>query len=119
MSELKTSTEEILVHLVCPGVGARDYHLAVGATLADLLRLSETSMVSQAVFIDGVALEEAVPLHSGAMVTIVPRSSNAAGSEPWRATIPAFCDDALFQEYSDAVKARRDDVNVDEEAQYG
>src|ERR1022692_1375604 len=52
MSELKTSTEEILVHLVRPGVGERDYHLSAGATLADLLRLSETSTTNQAVFID-------------------------------------------------------------------
>ena len=38
MSEPRTSTEEILVHFVRPGVGTRDYHLAEGATLADLFR---------------------------------------------------------------------------------
>jgi hypothetical protein len=119
MGELKTSTEEILVHLVCPGVGARDYRLAVGATLADLLRLLETSMVSQAVFVDGLTPEEARPLHEGAVVTILPRPGNGAVREPWRATISAFRDEVLFQEYLDAVKVRRDEVNVDEEAPHG
>ena len=46
MSVLKTSTEEILVHLVSPGVGARDYHLDAAATLADLLRLSGASIAN-------------------------------------------------------------------------
>jgi hypothetical protein len=31
MGELKGSTEEILVHLVRPGLGVQDYHLAEGA----------------------------------------------------------------------------------------
>ena len=119
MSELKTSTEEILVHLVRPGVGERDYHLSAGATLADLLRLSETSTTNQAVFIDGAPPEEVLPLHEGVVVTIVPRPRNNAGDEPWRATIPAFRDEALFQEYSDALKARRQEVNPDEEGQDG
>jgi len=114
MSELKTSTERILVHLVRPGVGARDYHLSAGATLADLLRLSETSMTNQAVFVDGVPPEEVVPLCEGVVVTIVPRPGNAAGDAPWRATVPAFQDEALFQEYSDALKACRHEVNADE-----
>ena len=46
-------------------------------------------------------------LHEGVIVTIVPRPRNAVGDEPWRATIPAFQDEALFQEYFDALKARR------------
>jgi hypothetical protein len=114
MSERKTSTEDILVHLVRPGVGARDYHLSAGATLADLLRLSETSTTNKTVFVDGVPPEEVLPLHEGAVVTIVPRPRDAAGDEPWRATIPAFRDEALFQEYSEALKARRHEVNSDE-----
>jgi hypothetical protein len=88
MSELKTSTEEILVHLVRPGVGARDYHLPAGATLADLLRVSETPTTNQAVFVDGVPPEEILPLHQGVVVMIVPRPRYAAGEEPWRTTIP-------------------------------
>ena len=76
-------------------------------------------MTNQAVFIDGVPPEEAVGLHEGAVVTIVPRPRNGAGDEPWRATIPAFQDEALFQEYSDALKARRDEVDPDEEGQDG
>jgi hypothetical protein len=119
MSKSKTSTEEILVHLVRPGVGTRDYHLSAGATLAELLRLSETSTTNQAVFIDGVPPEEVLTLHEGVVVTIVPRPRYAAGDEPWRATVPAFQDEALFQEYSDALKVLRDEVNPDEEGRDG
>jgi hypothetical protein len=36
----KTSTADIPVHPVRPGVAARDYHLTEGATLADLRRRS-------------------------------------------------------------------------------
>lgn len=107
MSELKTSTAEIVVHLLRPGVGAGDYHLAEGATLADLLRLSGASTINQAVFVDGVPPEESLPLHNGVVVTIVPRPRNAATEEPWRAAVPSFRDEALFQEYSEALKARR------------
>jgi len=114
MSELKTSTEEILVHLVRPCVGARNYHLSAGATLADLLRLSETSTTNQAVFVDGIPPEEVLPLREGVVVTIMPRPRNAAGDEPWRAAVPAFRDEALFQEYSDALKARRYEDNPEE-----
>jgi hypothetical protein len=119
MSELKTSTEQILVHLVRPRVGAQDFHLFAGATLADLLRLSETSTTNQAVFVDGVSPEEMLTLHAGVVVTIAPRLRNSAGDEPWRATIPAFQDEALFREYSDTLKARRDEVIPDEEGQDG
>ncbi len=103
MSEPKTSTAEILVHLVRPGVGTRDYHLFEGATFADLLRLSGTLLSNQAVFIDGVSPEEALPLHDGMVVTVVPK--NTPGDEPWRAIVPAFRDDAVFEEYSEALKA--------------
>jgi hypothetical protein len=119
MSELKTSTAEILVHLVRPGVAKQDYHLAAGATVGDLVRLSQTSMENQAIFVDGVPLEETLPLHEGASVTIVPRPRNAAGAEPWRASIPAFQDEALFQEYSETVRDRRQEINPREEAQEG
>ena len=64
MIEPKTSAVEILVHLVRPG-RACDYHLSEGATLADLLRLSGTSTMNQAVFVDGVPPEESLPLHNG------------------------------------------------------
>jgi len=114
MSEPKTSMVEILVHLVRPAVGARDYHLPEGATLADLLRLSRASTTHQAVFVDGVPPEEALSLRDGAVVTIVPRPANAATDEPWRATIPAFRDEALFQEYDETLKARRQAVDPEE-----
>ena len=68
MSEPKITTAEILVHLVRPGVGAGDYRLSEGATLADLLRHSEASTGNQSVFVDGVSSKESLPLHNGAVV---------------------------------------------------
>ena len=108
MNEARTSTEEILVHFVRPGVCAHDYHLAEGTTLAELLRLSGVSTTNQAVFIDGIPPEEALPLRDGAVVTIVPRPRNAAGEEPWRASVPAFRDEDIAREYSEAMRARRE-----------
>ena len=115
MSELKTSTEEILVHLIEPDVRTREYRLSSGATLADLLRVSETSIVNQTVFVDGLGAEDPMPLRDGAVVTIIPRPRNAMGSEPWRSAIPAFRDEALFQEYSNAIMTNRDEVYPDED----
>jgi hypothetical protein len=109
MNEARTSTEEILVHFVRPGVGTREYHLSEGATLADLLRLSGVSTTNQAVFIDGVPPEEALPLRDGVVVTLVPRPRNAPGDEPWRAPVPAFRDEEISREYSEAMKARREE----------
>jgi hypothetical protein len=107
MGKLKTSSEEILVHLARPGVGIQDFHLTVGATLADLLRQSGTLMTEQDVLVDGIPPEEGLPLSMGVVVTVVPCPANGAGNEPWRAAMPAFRDEALFQEYSEALKARR------------
>ena len=97
MSELKTSTEEILVHVVRPNVGARDYRMSAGATLADLLRLAETSIENQAILVDGVLTADLVQLHAGAVVTILPEAKKAAGTEPWRVPIPAFRDEPYFK----------------------
>jgi hypothetical protein len=107
MPEPKTSTEEIVVHLMRPGSGVRDYHLAEGATLADLLLLSGTSTMNHAVLVDGVTPDEAVTLREGAVVTIVPQPSGAVVIEPWRAAIPAFRDEVLYQEYSEVLRALR------------
>jgi len=107
MSEPETATVEIQVHLVRPDGGEREYRLPEGATLADLLRRSGASTTNQAVLVDGVLLEEALPLHDGAVVTIIPQTGNVTGDEPWHLTIPAFQDEALFQEYNEALKARR------------
>jgi hypothetical protein len=96
MSESKTSTTEILVHLVRSGVGARDYHLPEGATLADLLRLSGASTMNQTVLVAGVPRDEGLVLREGVVVTVVPRLGNDAGDEPWRAAVPAFRDEQLF-----------------------
>ena len=108
MSEAKTSNGEILVHLLIPGVGAVDYHLAEGATLADLLRLSGASTTNRAVFLGDVLLTEGVPLPNDAVVAIVARPRNAAREEPWRAAVPAFRNEVLFQEYCEALKAHRE-----------
>jgi hypothetical protein len=107
MSAPKASNAGIVVRLVCPGVGARDYHLAEGATLGDLLRCSGISTTYRTVLLDGVPLEEALTLHEGAVVTIDPRPTNTPANEPWRAAVPAFRDEALFQEYSEVLKMRR------------
>jgi hypothetical protein len=111
--------EEILVRVVRPNVGARDYYMSAGATLTDPFRLSETSIENQAILVDGVPTVEIVQLQAGAVVTILPQAKKAAGTEPWREPIPAFRDEALFREYSDAVKARRDEVSSGEEDQEG
>ena len=73
--------------------------------------------MSQSVFVGTVPLEKTSPLHEGAVLTIAPQSANDARGEPWRASIPAFQDESLFQEYSDAMRARRDEVILDDESQ--
>ena len=40
---------------------------------------------------DGVAPEEAMLLHDGAVVTIVQRTEESADDAPWRAIIPTSC----------------------------
>jgi len=111
MSGPKISTAEILVHFVQPGVGVRDYLVSERATLADVLLLSGILTANQAVLIDGVPSEEALPLRDGVVVTVMPRSRNDAGDEPWRAAVPAFRDEAVFREYSEALEARRRGVD--------
>jgi hypothetical protein len=41
------------------------------------------------------------------------QQSNAAVDEPWRATIPSFRDEALFREYTKALKAHKGDLVSD------
>src|SRR5437016_5321430 len=106
MSE-KTSTAEIQIYLVRPGVAVRVYHLPENATLADVLRRSGTPAEGQAGLVDSVTPEEALELRDGAVVTIVTQPGAATGAEPWRATIPAFRDEDLFREYTEALEARR------------
>ena len=91
MNEPKTSTAEILVHLVRPGVGAGAYHLSEGATLADLLRLSGASTTDRDVFLGDVLLTEGVPLHNGAVVAIVARPGNSRGSLAAVDKTPGVC----------------------------
>ena len=54
-------------------------------------------------------------LLDGVVVKIVPQSSNGAGNEPWRAVSTAFQDDALFQEYMDILKAKREEEFPEED----
>jgi hypothetical protein len=114
MGEPKTSAEEIQVFLGRPGVGVQEYRLPEGATLADLLRKSGANTKNQDVFVGNVLVDEALRLQHRAIVWIVPHPKNAASDEPWRATIPAFQDDDLFQEYAEALKARRRTVDPEE-----
>lgn len=62
MSESETTTRQVLVHLITPGVGVRDYQLSEGETLADLLRQSMTPSTDQTVFVDGLPPEEFLPM---------------------------------------------------------
>ena len=109
-------TSMIRVRLVRPGVGVQKYDLPKGATLADLLHRSQATAMSQAVYIDGVPAEATVPLRHGAVVMIVPQPRKVPVAEPWRATIPSFQDDALFEEYRKILKAHRHDLGPDEDS---
>ncbi len=107
MSEPQTATAEIMVHLVRPDDGTRSYQLPEGGTLADLLRRAEIATTDEAIFVDGLPIAEAWPLHDGAVVTILPRPRNRAGEEPWHAALPAFRDEDLYREYVEVLKTRR------------
>jgi hypothetical protein len=96
-----------LVRLVRPGLGVRKYYLSNGVTLADFLRRSKTTTAGQAVYVDGLLAEETMPLRDGSVVMIVPQPRNAAVAQPWRATIPSFQDDEIFEQYRAILKARR------------
>jgi sulfur carrier protein ThiS len=115
MSETKTSIGEISVHLAYAGAGEQVVHLSEGATVADLLRLAGSSATGQAVYVDGVSIEDTIRLHDGAVVTIVSAPGQATGAGPWHATVPAFCDDSLFLEYAEALKSRRVEVGPEED----
>jgi hypothetical protein len=114
MSEGTTATAEIQVILGRPGLGTQAYHLPEGATLADLLRQSGATTCNQDIFVNGIIAEETVPLPDRAVVFIIPQRGNAADIEPWRATIPAFRDEALFQEYAEILRERRRSVEPEE-----
>ena len=90
MSETRTSTEEILVHFLRPGPSPAIIISPMGRPSATSCHLAGISTANQAIFVDGVPPEEALPLHDGAVVTIVPRPRSGAGEEPWHASVPAF-----------------------------
>ena len=116
MNELKTSTGNILVHLV-RGEARRTttYHRGRPSRISCV---SKTSRAHYAVFINGVPPDETVPLDEAA-VTIVPRSTDTGAANLDGATIAAFQDEALYREYSDVLNARRREVDSDEESQDG
>ena len=51
------------------------------------------------------------------MIVLEPRKG--AVEEPWRATIPSFQDEALFQEYRETLKARRCNLAPDQGEESG
>ncbi len=109
------ATSEIVVYLVRPGDPLRTYHLSKGATLADFLSLIGTSSTDEKVYVQGVPIEGASPLNDGTVVTIVPQSWNGRGNEPWRGVITAFQDEALFEEYMEILKAKRQEEFPEED----
>jgi hypothetical protein len=104
----------ILITLIRLGVGVQKYRLPEGATLADLLNRAGVSTANQGISIDGIVAETTAPLRAGALVSIIPEPSNGALDEPWRATIPSFQDNELFRQYTEILKARRQDLGPDE-----
>ena len=115
MSEMEVLPPEIVVHLVAPDGYERDYRMPGGITLAEFLRRSGTSTEDRSVLVDGAPPEDALPLRPGAVVTVALRSGVVAGNEPWRATIPAFRDEALFREYLEVIEAGRREADNDED----
>lgn len=111
MSELKTSAPEISIRLVGPGLSERDFHLPEGSTLADLLDRSGASTQDQAILVDGQPLAELLPLRPGMVITVVPRPKDDGLAEPWRGTIPAFQDEALFREYTEILTEAKSRVS--------
>jgi Homeodomain-like domain len=104
-----------LIRLVRPGFGVQKYYLLNGTTLGDLLRRSHAMTADQTAYVDGVVADESVPLRDGSVVMIVPQLGNGAVDEPWRATVPSFQDDELFEQYRAILKARRRDLCPDED----
>jgi sulfur carrier protein ThiS len=115
MSKPPTSTAEILVHLVRAGTETQEIHLAEGSTVADLLKVSGASTTNQAILINGVPIEEAVPLIDGAIVTISPSNGQTFGDAFWGRPITAFQDEALWREYREILEAQRRDSNDGED----
>jgi hypothetical protein len=105
-----------LARLVRPGFRAKKFYLSNGATVGDLLHRSEATTTNHVVYVDGEIVEETAPLYNGAVVMIVPQTRNRAVDEPWRGKIRSFQDDALFQQYTETLKARREDLGPDEDA---
>jgi sulfur carrier protein ThiS len=104
-----------IVRLVRPEIGVQEFRLEEGATLADLLHRSEATTTNRAVYVDGVAATETLALRDGSVVMIVPQPGRASADEPWRATIPSFRDEELYQQYAEVLKARRGDLGPDED----
>jgi hypothetical protein len=116
MSEPQTSTAEILVHLVRPGVEAQDFHLAEGSTVTDLLRASGIATANQGILIDGVPIEEAVRLVEGAVVTIGSSTGQMRVDKPWHQRISAFQNEELWREYREILENQRRESRSEDQA---
>jgi hypothetical protein len=97
----------VALTLIQQGIGREDYTLPEGATLADLLRHTQTETERAMIFIDGKALEEHLVLKTDMIVSIVPRPRSAAADERWRETFGMFRGNEPFRELSEAVEASR------------
>jgi hypothetical protein len=88
-----------------------------------LLRLAAGLSPAEAAKHAGIPKEEVEALATGyaerglAGVGLAgkPKSRGAGVEEPWRATIPSFRDEALFRQYTEALKARRRDLGPDQD----
>jgi hypothetical protein len=88
-----------------------------------LLRLAAGLSPAEAATHAGIPKEEVEALATGyaerglAGVDLAgkPKARNTGVEEPWRETIPSFRDEALFQEYTEALKARHRDLVPDED----
>lgn len=98
---------KVRIRLLRPGHPVERFCLVEGTTLAELLRRAGVATMNRVILMDGAPVEEKVLLQDGAVVTIVPTPRNASADQPWRATIPSFRDEALYQQYRDILETRR------------
>ena len=96
------------VTLLRPGFEAQEFSLPAGSTLADLLRAAQASAQGQEILIDGRPVEEVLALSQGAVVSLRPRPTPAAGAQSWLDTMGMFHNDPAFEEMMRAVEAERE-----------
>ena len=107
MATVSSEKKTIEVTLYRTGQDVRTYTLPEGATLADLLRESDTSYRSSGLIIDGHSLESAVVLKSGMRITLLPEPPGSR-IRCWQDTVGMFADDFDFQAMVEAGRAIRE-----------